>query len=411
LVIAKADGSDEKTLASHKLSDSFCLGGIAWSPDGKTIACSLNYNVAGENLMNVSAVRVSDGTETRISSVKWRDITGIAWLGEGRGLLVVAAEKGDSLPQIFHLSYPAGEVRQITHDLYDHRGISLAPNSRKLVTITNTWFSNIWVVPAKGDGRRTRQVTSGREDYADLSWTPEGNLLATRTVNGKPDLWVMDTEGKNRKQLTFGPYLNFRGHYSPDSRHIVYMSNQKGSYNIWRMDADGANKIPLTTGPGEYSPRVSPDSRWVYYYSDVSGQRSVWKVQMEGGAPMRLTNKTASHPVVSPDGTLIACKYLDEQKSSKWQVAVIPISGGEPVKTFELPYGIIRWAPDGKSLTYFDTRDGVSNLWAQPLDGGRPKRLTDFSAERITIFDWSRDGSLIGLIRVSDINDLALLID
>jgi eukaryotic-like serine/threonine-protein kinase len=411
LVIAKADGSGEKTLASHKLSDSFCLEGIAWSPDGKIIACSLNYNVAGEDLMNVIAVRVSDGTETRISSVKWRTMNGIAWLGDGRGLLVVAAEKEAPLNQIFHLSYPAGEVRQITHDLNDHRGISLAPNSRKFVTITNTWFSNIWLVPAKGDGRRTRRVTSGSEVYGDVSWTPGGNLLASRAVNERPDLWVMDTEGKNRKQLTFGPYLNFRGHFSPDSRYIVYMSNQKGPYNIWRMDADGANKIPLTTGPGEYSPRVSPDGRWVYYYSDVSGQQSVWKVQMEGGAPLRLTNKTAKHPVVSPDGTLIACYYLDEQKSSKWQAAVIPISGGEPVKTFELPLSIIRWAPDGKSLTYFDTRDGVSNLWAQPLEGGKPKRLTGFDAERITIFDWSQDGSQIALLRVSDINDLALVID
>jgi Tol biopolymer transport system component len=129
---------------------------------------------------------------------------------------------------------------------------------------------------------------------------------------------------------------------------------------------------------------------------------------------LQLTNKTASHPNISPDGTLIACKYLDEQKSLEWQVAVIPISGGEPVKTFELPigpFGIIRWAPDGKSLTYIDTRDGVSNLWAQPLDGGKPRRLTYFDAERITIFDWSRDGGQIALIRVSDINDLALLID
>jgi len=39
-----------------------------------------------------------------------------------------------------------------------------------------------------------------------------------------------------------------------------------------------------------------------------------------------------------------------------------------------------------------DIKDGVSNIWAQPIDGGPPKPLTDFTSDEIFWFDLSRDG-------------------
>ena len=38
------------------------------------------------------------------------------------------------------------------------------------------------------------------------------------------------------------------------------------------------------------------------------------------------------------------------------------------------------------------TRGGVSNIWAQPIDGSAPKQLTHFKTDRIFSFDWSGDG-------------------
>ena len=49
---------------------------------------------------------------------------------------------------------------------------------------------------------------------------------------------------------------------------------------------------------------------------------------------------------------------------------------------------------DGRALTYVETRDGVSNIWGQPIEGGPPKQLTDFKSDLIFSFDWSRDGTL-----------------
>jgi Tol biopolymer transport system component len=45
------------------------------------------------------------------------------------------------------------------------------------------------------------------------------------------------------------------------------------------------------------------------------------------------------------------------------------------------------------------TRDGVSNLWEQPLTGGPTNQLTHFKNELILDFAWSFDGKQLAMAR------------
>ena len=69
----------------------------------------------------------------------------------------------------------------------------------------------------------------------------------------------------------------------------------------------------------------------------------------------------------------------------------------------------LRWSPDGQALTFAADHDGVANVWAQPLDGGPPKQLTDFKVEGRFLFDWSRDGKQLIITRRRWPSDLVLL--
>jgi len=55
------------------------------------------------------------------------------------------------------------------------------------------------------------------------------------------------------------------------------------------------------------------------------------------------------------------------------------------------------------------TRNGVSNLWEQPLAGGDPKQLTNFASGDIFDFDWSADHKRLLLTRGSLSSDVVLL--
>ena len=69
----------------------------------------------------------------------------------------------------------------------------------------------------------------------------------------------------------------------------------------------------------------------------------------------------------------------------------------------------IRWTSDGRALTYIDTREGISNIWRQPLTGGPPEQMTDFKAERILFFGWSRDAQYLAYARGDEVNDVVMI--
>ena len=81
------------------------------------------------------------------------------------------------------------------------------------------------------------------------------------------------------------------------------------------MDSDGNNPEQLTDSPLQGSPAdCSPDGKWVVY-SKFGTEKGVWKVPMEGGNPVRLSDAEADHPIISPDGKMIAYSYEDPGKS------------------------------------------------------------------------------------------------
>lgn len=125
-----------------------------------------------------------------------------------------------------------------------------------------------------------------------------------------------------------------------------------------------------------------------------------------------MTNAPSNGAAISPDGTLIACWYKQDA-ASPWQLALIPFTGGAPIKFFDAPPAPTlwpRWTPDGLAISYIDTREGVSNIWSQPLSGGPPQQVTQFTSEEIEGFDWSRDGTLV-CSRLHSTQDVLLITD
>jgi Tol biopolymer transport system component len=181
------------------------------------------------------------------------------------------------------------------------------------------------------------------------------------------------------------------------------------------MDIDGSNLRQLT-GIGDENPHVSPDGRWVIFQSWGAPALSLWKVSIDGGEPGRLTNYLSSDPVFSPDGNRIAFIYYDEEVTPKrWRNAVIPASGGvRPVKLFDRPnfrYQHVQWTPDGRHLSYVGPPAVPSNIWLQPVEGGEPRKLTDFKSDTIYRHVWSPDRKSLALARGAETVDVVLLTD
>ena len=419
LLIANADGTEERILASTKTPEKFPSRRTApaWSPDGKTIACIVSDESKGIGRSHVVEVNVADGTSKTVVTKEWEDIFQIAWLPDKSGLLVLGAEKGGSnyAGQIWRFSYPEGEARRITADFNNYSSLSLPSDSNALVTVQSNTISNIWVA-ANGDAGRAIQIKSGGnnlEGLYGLAWTPDGRVVYPSLASGTPDIWIMNPDGTGQKQLTANAGANLNPKITPDGRYIVFMSLRNDQANIWRMNLDGSDATQLTNGNNDWDPTVTPDSRWVIYTSQRSGKPYLWKVSIEGGDAVQLTDKYTNSPEVSPDGKWIVCSYRKDDNST-WRYAVIPYEGGEPSKVFDLlgKKGNFRWSQDGQSLLYLrDTEGGITNIWSMPLNDKPPKQLTDFKTEQIFNFTMSHDGKKLALARGTETSDVVLIKD
>ncbi|MGI8733826.1 MAG: protein kinase domain-containing protein [Pyrinomonadaceae bacterium] len=422
LMLANASGNEERKLASRMGYESFSFGGPAWSPDGKGIVSAAAYTDDNGRFVTVVEVAVGDGSIRSLTSQRWKAIGRISWLQDGKGMVFTAVEQGArSTSQLWYMDYPSGKAHRISRDLQDYHGASLTSDAKTLITKQTQTLSSLWIAP-NNNAERANVILSHKEDNdygysyyyrTRFSWMPDGQLMYTSLNNGIPGIWVMGAAGADNKQLTNDNADRAFVSVTPDSRYIIFVSDRSGFSNVWRMDIDGSNQKQLTTGEDDSWSWCSPDSRWVVYHSGKQGRRTLWRISIDGGQPEQLTDYPSVGPVVSPDGNWISCYYRSEMKAP-WRLGVVPFNGGPPVKSFEVPQGVlfqslVRWTPDGSALAYIMNRDGVSNIWIQPLDGALARQVTNFKSDQIFWFEWSPDGRQLGVSRGAITSDVVMI--
>ena len=410
LMVANADGSEKRQLVTRSGNEYFvhATNGPSWSPDGKTLLTSVG-TFTPQMTMTVAAVSPESGAVTLFSQQRFRQIWDLTWMSDGQGILVSAAEHfgvtGTS--KIWHITYPSGAARRITNDLNSYRRISLTQDSNALAAVQTEAFGNLWTASANNLDRGT-QITTGRNLTNSPSWTRDGKVIYASNSGGNFDLYLLELGGGNPRQLTANSGNNTSPVVSPDGRHVVFVSDRSGSVSLWRIGIDGSNPKQLTTHTS-MSPNFAPDGRTVVYTSLVN-KFTIGAINIDGDEARQLTSKPSLYPVFSPDGTQIACVYSPEE-NTEYRISIMPAAGGAPAKTFPLPSGFsapFRWTADGKALIYAVSQRGVTNLWVQPIEGGEPKQLTNFTSDLIHWFDISRDGKQFVLSRGTSSSDVVL---
>jgi serine/threonine protein kinase/Tol biopolymer transport system component len=416
LVVAKLDGSEQRTLATATLPDIFDPDAVAWSPDDKVIAAGELIGSGSTLYRSLRSFDVYDDQEKPIGSPRWGYIGGMAWVRNGSGL-ILAGNPMTGNSQIWEVSYPGGQARRVTNDLSNYFDLSMTADSSSLVTIKGNEPSNLWIAP-KGISSRARQLTFGtsvKDGQGGVAWLPDGKILYATQPGEYSQLWVMSVSGESPQE--FAPSMDVPGTnmYSPSlcggDRQIAFAAFRNGKQDIWKIGSDGTNPVQLTHGNADQSPSCSPDGKWIVFEPFTAGQVDIWKIPVAGGEAVQLTNYPSQFPSVSPDGRWIA--FLGFQDMKNLRLTVMSINGGPAVKSFSYTANLPRdpyfqWSPDGKAIDYVDMRKGVCNIWEQSLSGGPPKEITHFNSGLIFNFAWSKNGDL-ALSRGSQTSDAVLI--
>ena len=424
LMVANADGSGVRALVTRQAPEFFAPGffiAASWSPDGARISCTVRNS--GTRDAGLVVASVADGGVTALPG-RYSDATFTAWLPDGSAILFIARALGTFGPggggQIWLQPYPAGGVRRVTNDLVDYRSISVKADGTALTTVgydasVALYLARLDAPSAAGTNRpavrETSKVASERYDgLGGVAWSSDGRRIFFGTqLQASRQIWMMEADGSGRREFVAeSPSLWPRA--SPDGKTVVFFGSRGTERGIWRIDANGSGRRLLAAVPDASHITFSPDNRTIFFTSLLQGSPSTWSLSADGGTPT-LVAPRLERAAVSPDGRYLAGAYRNSP-SDPYSMAVLPVSGGQPVHMFPgfspgTGSGPSHWARDGTGILY--TTSERMNIWLQRLSGGEPEKITDYSDLVIFRFEPSPDGRSLVLVRGTQNRDVFLL--
>ena len=184
---------------------------------------------------------------------------------------------------------------------------------------------------------------------------------------------------------------------APDGESIVYVKrtieNNKYARRLWRTTFDGGEPEQLTTANcNDGRPRFSPDGKHLVFISDRSGKPQAWVISTGGGEPRQVTDLPGGVGAAdwSPDGTRLL--LLAGSGEKRFIVGKEDDPTARRIRDYT-------WRIDGAGI-----RDEFTSVWITDVDGGTPQRITapTYNVESAV---WSADGSQVAFI--ADLGDNA----
>lgn len=397
------DGSNEHVIGSVKSGNP--PNNVSWSADGKHIAFAVNEpNTDTPFVLDV--VDTQTGAAQKLYSSKY-GIGAIAWLRDGSGVLLqMSDEKANS--QLYFLSYPNAKLQRFTNDLiyYSSCCLSLTSDDKNLVAVQVDQLSDVYSIP-DADSTKARQLTSGAPLYFLAA---SGSKLFA--LNPPNQVFSMNVDGTGQTQILSGFQRIMNLTACPDGKRLIF-TGVKTKTDLWSADLDGSNLKQLTSGLVPTNASCSLDSKTAYF--SVNPGTELFSVPVDGGSTTSVTEfGPAAYVFFTHDGKLAAYIYGEAQQHYRTRLAIMDLATHKVLHDFDVPFGAgaVAFAPDNRSVDYLITRNGAANLWAQPVDGGDPRQITNFpSGESTAAFAWSADGKQLFMSRGITKRDVVMIMN
>ena len=154
-------------------------------------------------------------------------------------------------------------------------------------------------------------------------------IVYVSEVDGDAEIYLVDPDSGEAAPVERLPSSDESGpRWSPDSKHVAFVSDESGSLDIRVTNIDGSSASPgkslrslTSSGGNKESPRWNADSEHIAYVTDVDGHSDVYVAPLEEGSPVRVSSGDAEEFLGdwSPDGQwLVFTRRGDEESRGLW---------------------------------------------------------------------------------------------
>ncbi|MCA1630828.1 MAG: PDZ domain-containing protein [Acidobacteria bacterium] len=200
------------------------------------------------------------------------------------------------------------------------------------------------------------------DQIQDFALSSDGKKVAF-IVHGEV-FAASSADGGDAQRLTFTPGAESQLNWSPDNRHVAYVSDREGTPHVFAYDLGTNTEAQLTRDPqGDASPRYSPDGKWIAFERESRELRvmnvATKEQRVVATATFDRPPLTGDRPFVwSPDGKWIAFMPVERRAFRNVHLVradAVAQNAGQPASFLaNTNVNSISWSPDG-TFILFDT--------------------------------------------------------
>ena len=246
IYVTDYDGANPRRITINRALNVF----PHWSPDARSIIYT-SYRTGVPDILISNIYAGTMETPTKGAGQNWLPV----FSPDGKRIAFTSNRDGN--PELYVMNRDGSDLRRLTNNPEIDTTPTWSPAGTQIAfTSGRSGTPQIYMIGADGAGLRR----ISQESYADRpTWSPAPyNEIAFSARSGPGfDIKVLNIGTGETRQITFGEGTNESPAWSPNGRHLAFMSTRAGRSQIFTVDRDGRNLRQITRDGNNQTPNWS----------------------------------------------------------------------------------------------------------------------------------------------------------
>ena len=244
----------------------------------------------GQNFNLWVADADGDSAQSALSSSE--PIISPAWSPNGKQLAYVSFEARK--PTIYVHEVATGKRRLVANFKGSNSAPAWSPDGRTLaLTLSRDGGSQLNLLDLSAAGSEPRRIAQSGSIDTEPVFTADGKTIYfVSDRGGAPQIYRVALSGGNPERVTFNGSYNISPALSPDGRWLAYVSRVSGAFKLHVMELPSGSTNAITDTIADERPSFSPNSRMLIYATQQQGKEALMTSTLDGKIKARLAGQT-----------------------------------------------------------------------------------------------------------------------